>query len=495
MGKQEDFNAIVRNDFYFFMQRVFRTLNPGVMYMDNWHMEAICHELYRCWRGDITRLIITLPPRHGKSICASVALPAFLLGHDPTQRIITTSYGSQLATELSNATRRILREPWYQAAFPTTRIDPTKDKEDLFRTTMGGHRLATSVGGSITGLGGNWLIIDDPMKASIIPTEIELATVTDYYSGALYSRLDDKKNGRIIVIMQRIHEEDLVGYLLQQGGWHHLNLPAIAQVEETIQLSDTTFHTRKIGEALHPARESLDELQKIKEQLGPHAFGAQYQQTPIPIGGGIIEWERFKSYDNLPNNGQGGFYVQSWDTAMDIHENNSYSVCTTWFRYQGNNYLIDVWRKRLKPADLLIVMHKHAIKYQADLVIIEEHNGSKALIETLLKHTRLNLAWHRPTESKVQRMVGEYSAINSGRVFLPREAPWLPAFRSEIVKFPEAKTDDQVDSLSQYLFWARVTSPKHPTGGGRQGLGQPGGPAGLTAERVGRVHCGKSLFL
>jgi predicted phage terminase large subunit-like protein len=332
------------------------------------------------------------------------------------------------------------------------------------------------------------------MKASTVPTEIELKTVVDYYAGTLYSRLDNKTDGRIILVMQRTHEEDLVGYLTQQEGWHHLNLPAIAQVEEKIPLGDSVFHTRTIGEALHPAREPLEELARIKEQLGPHAFGAQYQQTPIPTGGGIVEWERFKTYDQLPNKGQGGFYVQSWDTAMDVHETNSYSVCTTWFRYQGNNYLVNVWRQRMRPADLLIVMHQHAIKYRADLVIIEEHNGSKALIETLLQHTRLNLAWNRPTESKVMRMVGEYSAITSGRVFLPTQASWLPAFRSEIVKFPQAKQDDQVDSLSQYLFWARVVSPNHPTGGGRQGLAMPGGPAGLTPEPVGSVKFGRAWF-
>jgi predicted phage terminase large subunit-like protein len=462
--------------------------------MGNWHLEAICYALYQCWLGDITRLIITLPPRNGKSICTSIALPAFILGHDSTQRIIVTSYGGDLAAELSNATRKVMKAIWYQSAFPMTLIDPNKDKEAFFRTTLGGHRLATSVGGAITGLGGNWIIIDDPMKASIVPTENELQTVVDYYAGTLYSRLDNKKDGRIILIMQRTHEEDLVGYLTKQQGWHHLNLPAIAQVDEKIPIGEGVFHTRSIGEALHPAREPLEELARIKEQLGPHAFGAQYQQTPIPIGGGIVEWERFKWYSQLPNNGQGGLYVQSWDTAMDIHETNSYSVCTTWFRYQGNNYLIDVWRQRMRPADLLIIMHQHAIKYRADLVIIERHNGSEALIETLFQHTRLNLLNVRPTGSKIQRMAGEYAAITGGLVFLPKTATWLPEFRSEIVKFPQAKHDDQVDSLSQYLLWARSVSPKNPSGGGRQGLGHPGGPAGLTAQPVGNVKGGRVYF-
>ena len=111
MSKLDSFNAIVRNDFHFFTQRVFASLNPGKQFLDNWHFQAMCHALYQCWRGDITRLIITVPPRYGKSMCGSIALPAFALGHDPTQRIIVVSYGSNLSTELSNAGRGLLKGP------------------------------------------------------------------------------------------------------------------------------------------------------------------------------------------------------------------------------------------------------------------------------------------------------------------------------------------------------------------------------------------------
>jgi len=194
--------------------------------------------------------------------------------------------------------------------------------------------------------------------------------------------------------------------------------------------------------------------------------------------GGVVKWEWFKPYAQLPNNGQGGYIAQSWDTAMSLHESSSYSACTTWFCYGDQYYLIGVWRQRLESPDLLTFIHQHAMEYKADIVIIEEHNGSKALIEILLRHTLLNLFWVRPTESKVQRIIGELPALAGGCVFIPEHADWLPTFRNEMIKFPGGKQDDQVDSTSQFLLWARLRGPKWPNGGGRRGRGLPNGPIG-----------------
>lgn len=478
MNMQKDLNAILRTDFDLFMQRVVSTINPGTEFLDNWHSKAICYQLYRCWRGDINRLIITVPPRYGKSICSSIALPAWILGHDPTQRIITSSYGSTLSAELSSNTRKVMKSPWYGDAFPGTIIDSTKDTEEYFRTTKGGYRYATSIGGSVTGLGGLWLIIDDPMKASPLPSENELKSVLDYYSGTLYSRLDNKKEGRVILIMQRLHEDDLVGNLLEQEGWTHLNLPAIAEEPQVIHTSDEEEYERAIGEPLHPERESNEELKKIKKQLGPYAFAAQYQQNPSPTGGGIIHWDWFRRYKHLPQNGKGGFITQSWDTALSTHESRSYSVCTTWFCYEGKYYLMDVWRQRLEHPDLLAFIPQHAMQFSADLVVIELNNCSEALITMLRRHTKLNLAWHTPKGSKAERMIAETPALAARRVYIPESAEWLTAFRNEMVRFPAGKYDDQVDSLSQFLFWTRVAGPEKPRGGGVPGFGKPYGPMG-----------------
>jgi predicted phage terminase large subunit-like protein len=466
-------SVIVRNNFYLFMQRAFAELNPGTKFMANWHLQALCYVLYLCWIGEIKRLIVTIPPRHCKSISASVALPAFIHGHDPTQRIIVTSYGNSLAAQLSNDTRRVMKAPWYRATFPSTVIDAGKDTEDLFRTTKGGYRLATSVGGGVTGLGGNWIIIDDPLKATALPSEADLKRANEYYGSTLYSRLDNKKAGCIILIMQRLHEDDLAGHLLQQPGWYHLHLPAIAEKEQDIPIGDGQVHTRQPGDLLHPERESQADLDTIKSQMGPYAFAAQYQQRPAPMGGGIIEWHWLKHYDDLPNHGKGGYIVQSWDTALSIKEGASYSVCTTWFCYEGHYYLTHVWRDRLKFPELKAVVQSHALKHRADLVIIELNNCSNPLIESLRKHTTLNTAYIEPKGSKAERMIGETGLLSDGRVHVPKQADWLDTFRNEVVRFPMSKHDDQVDSLSQFLYWARKGGEKHPTGWGFPGLGLP----------------------
>ncbi len=156
--------SVLKHDLTSFIQRTAQTVAPHERYMHNWHIDVIAWHLQQCLNGEITRLIINLPPRHLKSICASVAFPAYVLGHDPRARIVVASYANELATKLAIDCRSVMRSPWYREAFPKTRIDRDKDTELEFMTTARGFRLGTSVGGSLTGRGGNYVIIDDPIK-------------------------------------------------------------------------------------------------------------------------------------------------------------------------------------------------------------------------------------------------------------------------------------------------------------------------------------------
>ena len=196
-------------------------------------------------------------------------------------------------------------------------------------TTCKGTRLATSIGGTLTGRGGDIIIIDDAHKPDESLSDVKRQTVIDWFSNTLMSRLNDKKEGVIIVIQQRVHEEDLAGYLLEQGGWTHLNLPAIAEDNQIIPIGENLAHYRKKGEPLHEAREPLEVLAKLKANMGSYAFAAQYQQTPAPIGGGIIKTAWFRYYDHAPRYQQNDRIYQSWDTASKDGELNDYSVCTT----------------------------------------------------------------------------------------------------------------------------------------------------------------------
>ncbi|EAQ96143.1 phage terminase large subunit [Congregibacter litoralis] len=493
MGHQSEINAILRTNFDLFFQRGFAELHPGDKYQDNWHMQAITHALNGVVQGKTNRLIITLPPRYGKSLAASIALPAYVLGRDPTKRIITASYGQVLAEKLAMDCKRVMEAPFYRKAFPETKIGNGKNAMSNFSTTAGGSRYATSEGGSVTGMGADLIIVDDLMKASEIPTATTLDNAIEYLRSTLFSRLNDKVNGQIVIVMQRLHEDDPVGQLTRLEGWDVLNLPAIAEHDEDVEIGPGRFYHRRKGEALHEAREPLKTLLQIKEEIGPRNFGAQYQQQPVPAGGGIVEWDWFRPYEELPNNGKGGFIVQSWDTAMVISDSSSYTVCTTWFcDALGNYYLIHVWRHRRSSSDLPAIVHRHAIEHEADLVIIEMNNGSRALIETLFIHTKLTVTTGEPRGSKAERMEAESPVVAAGRVFVPISAPWLEAFRAEIVKFPEARHDDQVDSLSQFLYWARKHGPDYP--GGKPGLGRPDGPVGEPPQKVGNASSGSRFI-
>ena len=242
---QELLRAILRTDLYAFTQKVFETVVPGVTFSRNWSTEAVTHALEKVVRGETTRLIVNIPPRHLKSICASVALPAFLLGHDPTRKVICVSYSDDLAVKFSNDCRAVMQSEWYKRTFPQTQIDRAKNTETEFRTTQRGYRLATSVGGTLTGRGGDVIIIDDPIKPQDAQSEAIRNKTIQWYENTLLSRLDDKVRGAIVLVMQRLHLDDLAGHLLEKGGFEHLCLPAIAEQPDTIALGHGRVHVAR----------------------------------------------------------------------------------------------------------------------------------------------------------------------------------------------------------------------------------------------------------
>src|SRR6266704_3006436 len=288
--------ALLRKDLRYFIQKVFGTVSPGERYMHNWHIDAIVHRLMLVHSGRNRRLLINQPPRSLKSICVSVAYVAWLLGHDPSRRVIVASYSQDFAAELHRQFRMVVNSDWYQTLFPAARW--SKETGLDLVTTMGGGRYATSVGGTLTGRGADLIIVDDPLNANEVHSEPARKRVIDWYGGALVSRLNDKQTGSIVAVMQRLHEDDLAGHLMRQGGWDHLDMPAIALENEIVELGHGKFHARRSGDVLHPERESRDTLEAIKAEVGSLMFSAQYQQRPVPIEGNLIRRSWFPAYDN-----------------------------------------------------------------------------------------------------------------------------------------------------------------------------------------------------
>src|SRR5947199_7622006 len=264
MNEHEAFAALLRSDLRAFIWKSFQTLLPGTTYLPSWHIDAIVHQLMRIRSGEISRVLINQPPRSLKSICVSVAYVAWLLGHDPTRRVIVVSYSNDFSAELHRQFRMVIDAPWYRALFPAMR--PAKDSGTELVTTAGGSRYATSVGGTLTGRGADLIIVDDPLKAEEAMSEPARRRVIDWYAGTLVSRLNDKENGPIVVVMQRLHEDDLAGHLLEQGGWQHLDLPAIAVEDSVIPIGRDKAIARRIGDILHPERESKAALDRIRTE-------------------------------------------------------------------------------------------------------------------------------------------------------------------------------------------------------------------------------------
>jgi len=448
-------DALLRSDLAAFTQRCFQTVVPGQPFLPNWHIDAMAYHLACCQRGEIRRLLITLPPRNLKSICASVALPAYALGHNPSLRIVCASYSQELAAKHARDCRTVMESDWYRSLFLHTRIDPRKHTEGELETTARGHRLATSVGGTLTGRGGSLIVIDDPMKPTDAMSETKRRAVSEWYDTTLAPRLDRKTEDAIVIVMQRLHVDDLVGHVLGKGeAWTHLDLPAIAEVAQEIPIGDRQRYRRAAGELLHPAREPMAALEELRAAMGSQAFSAQYQQAPVPPGGALLQRRWFRSYAQAPERKSGDRIVQSWDTASKASTRNDYSVCTTWLVQNQDYSLLDVLRCRLEYPDLRRRIAAHAEAHGAATVLIEDAGSGTHLIQDLKREGKLRPIAMRPEGDKIVRMEAQSAVIEAGHVLLPEEAPWLASFLTEILAFPYGRHDDQVDSLSQFLSWA-----------------------------------------
>jgi predicted phage terminase large subunit-like protein len=452
-NKQSFRDAILRTDFPSFIQKSFTELNSGATYLRNWHIDAIAHQLELARTGANPRLIITMPPRSLKSICTSVAWPAYLLGHNPALRLLCVSYSTELAAKHASDFRRIVNSAWYRQLFPATR--PAKDIDTEFETTKNGGRLAVSIGGSITGRGGDFIIIDDPLKAEGALWRLTREKTNDFFATTLYPRLDSKADGVIVLVMQRLHKEDLAGILLKQGGWSHLNLPAIATHDERIALPNRKFLERKEGDLLHPRREPRAVLEQIKETLGSLHFQAQYQQSPVAETGNLIKLDWFR-YDPPPARSSSTRIIQSWDTALKGDPTSNFSVCTTWLEHKGIHYLLDVTRRQCAYPELLTLAVDLYSRHQPDMVLVEDHGSGSILIADLRHRHQIYAIPIRPEGDKISRFGGASLSIEAGTVCLPDRAPWLGLFLDELLTFPQARFDDQADSVSQYLNWYRA---------------------------------------
>jgi len=443
--------ALLANNLTSFTEFTFGVVRPGVLFKPNWHLEAVTEKLAQVARGEVRRLIITLPPRNLKSLCASVALPAWFLGCNPSERVVVVSYSDFLARSHANDFRLLVNHPIYQSTFPAMRLARDTDREII--TTRRGKRIATSIDGTLTGLGGNLIIIDDPLKLGDAMSEAVRTRVIEWYRSTLLSRADDKTAARIVLVMQRVHQDDLAGYLQEQGGFEVLNLPAVAQRDETFVLGDGRTYTRQKRELLHPEQEPAHVLAELKREMGPIAFSAQYQQSPIPPGGTIIKRKWLTSYDGISPEA-GDRTILSWDIALSETESGDYSACVVLLRRQEVFYVLEVVRGRLPFDSLKRKVIEIKQRYgSSSTLLIEDSPISRGLIQSLREQS-INVTVYKPETDKRARVIAQSDLFAGGSIRFPRRAAWLEEFTAELLAFP-GRHDDQVDALTQGLAWSR----------------------------------------
>jgi predicted phage terminase large subunit-like protein len=453
---------ILRNDFCAFNHRSFLELNPQAQLEPNWHLEVLAAKLEEVRRGTCRRLIITIPPRHLKSHTASIAFPAWLSGHNPAIQILCISYAQDLSDKLARDCRTLIASPFYQTLFGT-RLSAERNAVAEFETTEGGYRLSSSVGGVVTGRGADVIIVDDPIKADDALSDARRRAVHDWYDNTLRSRLNRQDKGAIIVIMQRLHADDLVAHLQETERWDVVSLPAIAETDERYGLITPygqRIIQRRAGEILHPALLSASALESLRQSMTEYNFMAQYQQDPQPPSGQIVKraWLKFYTEKDKPEFDQ---IVQSWDTANKVTELSDYSVCTTWGVKGQYMFLLDVHRRRMEFPELKRRVRELAALWNASIVLVEDKSSGTQLIQEL-RADGFSPVQAAPAnnDEKAMRLRAQTAKIEGGFVLFPEKAPWLDAYLSELMAFPLSKHDDQVDSTVHALAWITEEATK-----------------------------------
>lgn len=432
-------------------------------YIMGWVHKAICNELDRFYqaveRKESPRLMLTMPPRHGKTQIASRFFPAYALGRNPDLSIIATSYSADLSSRNNRDVQRIMESEEYGKVFPQSCLSAKNVRttsgvalrnSDIFEIV--GHEgcyRSSGVGGGITGMGCDIAIIDDPFKSR---AEADSLTVRDnvweWYTSTLYTRL--APGGGVIIINTRWHMDDLSGRLLEaermgEGDkWRVVNFPAIAEADE---------ENRKAGEALHPERYPLEQLRAIRKAIGTRDWEALYQQHPTPDGGNIFkkEWLRFYAPGDLPD--RFDQMLLSWDMTFKEGDDNDYVVGQCWGRKGADRYLLDQVRGRMGFTDTLSAFKGLADKWpQASRKLVEDKANGPAVIDSL-KHAVPGIIPVNPDGSKTARAYAVTTVFESGNVYIPHPGAcaWAGDYVAELTQFPGAMHDDQVDATTQAL--------------------------------------------
>ena len=447
-------SEIYRRSFYDFALEAFKVLHNGYPMDKNWHIEYLCEvvqeEVEKVLNREVRdkHLLINVPPRSLKSELINVYLSVWLWVRDDSKKFISTSYASRLSTKHSKNSRRIIESEWFKEHFPKVEITHGENTQTEYTTPNGGNRYSTSTGGSVTGTGADIIVIDDPQDPTQSRSEVKREAAIDYFKETLSSRLNEPEEGLFIVIMQRLHEEDLTGMLLlsEPDKWIHICLPA----EDSDNVKPIELRSKYVDGLLFPKRLPYSVLETFKTRLGSYGYSGQMEQLPAPSDGGIIKSSWFKVVKDIPQT-KVDFFL---DTAYTDKQSNDPTALMAVCKHDNILYVIEVIAVRMEFPELIKEIKRFTTVNgysRASRIYIEPKASGKSIVQQLRKETSLNVVEDKaPTQDKVSRVNAVTPIIESERVVL-KDGMWVNNFLNECASFPSGKHDDMVDVLTMAL--------------------------------------------
>jgi predicted phage terminase large subunit-like protein len=453
------------SSFRHFVEAAFHVLEPSRKFIPNWHIDVVCDHLQAVTRGEIKRLALNFPYRSMKSVTVSQMWPVWtwlqeqkeeLITAGPSTRFFTLSNAQDLATRDALNSRALIESTWFQARWGSRFVlNQDQNAKDYYENSARGYRLARGMLSTATGRDGDILLFDDPHDAvQAMYSELDRKRVLDAYDQKLANRLTDPQRAAKVLVMQRLHPDDLTGHVLKQEDWVHVVLPMEYEPARSFHSAWGYDPRTEPGELFWPERFPAATVTSEKRRLGTFGTKAQLQQEPVPIGGTILNMEWFKRYKTPP--AKFDMVVAFWDTAQKEKEINDPWACGVWGRVGQDLYLLYVYNKRMNYPTGKRMVQSITEQWKPVATVIEDKSTGSSLIQEL--SSQLTILPFEPEGDKLTRMSVESPTIEAGLVHLPEVAAWLPDYEGEVSLFPASATKDQVDMTSMALRWFREHS-------------------------------------
>ena len=482
MLKKEKQRRLCEDSLYEFVKSGWATVEPSVEFVEGEHIRIVCRHLEAVTRGDIKRLLINFPPRLSKSLIVSVFWPVWIWIKFPSTQFMTASYSSTLSIRDALKSRQLIESPFFKENWgDIVKLSDDQNLKSYYQNTANGTRIATSVNSGVTGSGANYLILDDPHAALEAQSDALRETALDWFKTVWSSRLNNAKKDKMVVIMQRLHENDVSGYILNElKDWESVVLPITYDgVCRKTSLGEYDKRTEP-GQLLCEERFGEAEIEKIKQLLGAYGYSGQYMQDPTPTGGGILKTQYFQLWpydEGLP---QFEFILQSYDSAFTIKNTGDPTACTVWGVFTFENcrqlMLIDAWDEHLAYPDLRKrVLHDWRVEYggaskkspyirpkRPDRILVEAKASGQSLLQDL-RLANVPAADYNPGNAdKISRAHQAAPTLELEIIWIPesRKTPgypvtWASEFMKQLTKFPVCAHDDYVDTFTQAVIYLK----------------------------------------